>query len=60
MTLLKEYYSVAMSIVGIPCQWLLEILCLTLYVGFIRCAFSLFSSFTLFFGSLSVVRVSIS
>ena len=25
---------------------------------FIRCAFSLFSSFTLFFGSLSVVRVS--
>ena len=60
MTLLKEYYSVACRFVGIPCQWLLEILCLTLYVGFIRCAFSLFSSFTLFFGSLSIVRVSIS
>ena len=34
MTLLKEYYSVAMSFVGIPCQWLLELLCWTIYAGF--------------------------
>ena len=60
MTLLNEYYSVAMLI----CWYTMSSDCLRYYVNvlcwFIRCAFSLFSSFTLFFGSLSVVRVSIS
>ena len=45
--------------VGIPCQVIAWDTMFNVFCWFIRCAFSQFSLFTLFFGSLSVVRVQV-